>query len=365
MILGALLGRRWLALPIRGILYYKRCRVGLQVQNACARHLRVVARLAVSLPPGLHNPLGRTAGPNNVRIQHLHEFFVVKGPPPEGPRQRLALCQISKPASATGVWASCGPTNLDMRFPCFLGRRHSPRLGAVQEFGVFSQAPPQSKSLAGIVALVDQVALGRIGAVVLLEGLGGALPRLGLEAAVLSHAQLHALAQAAEKGGLVGGRPAESRRPAVAIDTAGPLSVLAAEVDVVFRHGGIRSDQSLKPGGSHPYPEHGHGHGISRLAGKHGEAPLSAGPCEAAARRLWGYKSLGVSSRIQHGRAESRVEAPAGSAPARIVTCRIRASGVVGFGSLGVHITLRKRGHVDVPISPGLLASLHRAVDAT
>lgn len=130
------------------------------------------------------------------------------------------------------MWAKA---NLDVRFPCLLGRRHSPRLGVVQELRVLSQASPQPEPLAGIVALVDQVALGRVGAVMLLQGLGGALPRLGLEAAVLPHAQLHALAQAAEEGGLVGGRPAEPRRPAVAIDAAGPLSV-AGEVDVVFRH---------------------------------------------------------------------------------------------------------------------------------
>lgn len=202
----------------------------------------------------------------------------------------------------------------------------------------------------------------------LLEGLGGAFPRLGLEAAVLSHAQLHALAQAAEEGGLVGGRPAKPRRPAVAIDTAGPLSILADEVDVVFRHGGIRSDRSLEPGGGHPSPgqdqDQDHSTGISRLAGKHGETPLSAGPCEAAARRPWGYKSRGFSSTVRHGTAESRVEAPAGSAPARIVTCRIRAGGVVGFGSLGVH-KLCAKGSRGRPFFAGVLASLHRAVAAT
>lgn len=165
--------------------------------------------------------------------------------------------------------------NLDVRFPCLLGRRHSPRLGAVQELRVFSQASPQPEPLAGIVALVDEVALGRVGAVMLLQGLGGALPRLGLEAAVLPHAQLHALAQAAEEGGLVGGRPAEPRRPAVAIDAAGPLSVRAGEVDVVFRHGGIRSARSPEAGRRASVPEHGLGQsrGCWRLAGKHGETP--------------------------------------------------------------------------------------------
>lgn len=176
--------------------------------------------------------------------------------------------------------------NLDVRFPCLLGRRHSPRLGVVQKLRVLSQASPQPEPLAGIVALVDQVALGRVGAVMLLQSLGSALPRLGLEAAVLPHAQLHALAQAAEEGGLVGGRPAEPRRPAVAIDAAGPLSVRAGEVDVVFRHGGIRSAgrraSVFRPGARSRSVT-----GCWRLAGKHGEAPLSAGPCEAAARGIF------------------------------------------------------------------------------
>lgn len=138
------------------------------------------------------------------------------------------------------MWVSHGwpPTHLDMRSPCLLRRRHRPRHGVVNKVRVLSKASPQSKAFPSIVALVDQVAFSRVSAVVFLQGLGGALPGLGLEAAVFSHAQLDALAQAAEEGGLVGGRPAEPGRPAVAVDSAGPLSVVAGEVDVVFRHGG-------------------------------------------------------------------------------------------------------------------------------
>ncbi|KAL7811221.1 hypothetical protein V8C44DRAFT_103193 [Trichoderma aethiopicum] len=144
--------------------------------------------------------------------------------------------RISNRATSVGEIATA--THFDVRSPGFLGGRHRPRHGVVDKVRVLSQAAPQAEAFPGVVALVDQMALSRVGAVVLLQGQHGALPRLGLEAAVLPHAQLDALAQAAEEGGLVGGRPAEPRRSAVAIDAAGALGVLGGEVEVLFRHGG-------------------------------------------------------------------------------------------------------------------------------
>lgn len=129
-------------------------------------------------------------------------------------------------------------SHLNMCGPGLLGGGDGSRDGVVEELGVFAQATPQAKALPGIVALVDQVALGGIGAVALLQGLGGAFPGLGLEAAVLAQAQLDALAQAAEEGGLVGGGPAEARRSAIAVDTGGGgLAVGAEHVAVVLGHG--------------------------------------------------------------------------------------------------------------------------------
>lgn len=129
-------------------------------------------------------------------------------------------------------------SHLNVCGPGLLGGGDGSRDGVVEELGVLAQATPQAKALPGIVALVDQVALGGIGAVALLQGLGGAFPGLGLEAAVLAQAQLDALAQAAEEGGLVGGGPAEARRSAIAVDTGGGgLAVGAEHVAVVLGHG--------------------------------------------------------------------------------------------------------------------------------
>lgn len=125
-----------------------------------------------------------------------------------------------------------------MGSPRVLGSGDGASGGIVEEVGILAQAAPEAKALAGIVALVDEVALGRVGSVALLQSQGGALPSLGLEAAVLAQAKLDALAEAAEEGGLVGGRPAEARSPPVAVDAGGSrsLPLWAEHIDVFLRH---------------------------------------------------------------------------------------------------------------------------------
>ena len=124
--------------------------------------------------------------------------------------------------------------------PCLLGSRNGPGDGVVQEVRILAQPPPQPEPLASIVALVYEVALGRVGAVGGLEGGGGALPGLCLEAAVLAQAKLDAVAQAAEEGGLVGGRPAEAWGTAVAIDAGGCGGVGAEGIALLVGHVGKR-----------------------------------------------------------------------------------------------------------------------------
>lgn len=99
--------------------------------------------------------------------------------------------------------------------PCLVTSRHSPVLGVVEKVAIFAQAPPQAELLASIVALVDQVALVRVGTVAIGESLAGAVPSLGLEAMVVLEAQVHALTQRVEERGLVGRGPAEARPLAV------------------------------------------------------------------------------------------------------------------------------------------------------
>lgn len=83
---------------------------------------------------------------------------------------------------------------LDMCLPCVFRGRHRPHNWVVHKLGILAQPSPETESLTCIVALVDQVALGWVGAVRSLEGLGGPLPRLGLETAILAQAELDALA---------------------------------------------------------------------------------------------------------------------------------------------------------------------------
>lgn len=123
-----------------------------------------------------------------------------------------------------------------MHSPRILGRRDSLGDGIIQKVGILAQSPPESKALPRVVALVDEMALGRVRAVALLQGQGGALPGLGLEAAVLAQAELDALAEAAEEGGLVGGGPAEARGSSVAVDAGGRQAIGTEHVVVVFGH---------------------------------------------------------------------------------------------------------------------------------
>lgn len=245
-----------------------------------------------------------------------------------------------------------------MRSPCLLGRRHRPRHGVVNKVRVLSKASPQSKAFPSIVALVDQMAFSRVSAVVFLQGLGGALPGLGLEAAVFSHAQLDALAQAAEEGGLVGGRPAEPGRPAVAVDSAGPLSVVAGEVDVVFRHGGGSDEAETETGDS---------------VGSESDSGAQSGwtrPPAAARESSSGGNGSSSDSQAAFGELLrilffSALEAAreSGSAPGENRdlphTGRWGESGRVPWR--GRHVvgwkwengTCEKKGHVEVPFSPG------------
>ncbi|KAL6699700.1 hypothetical protein J3F84DRAFT_189906 [Trichoderma pleuroticola] len=243
-----------------------------------------------------------------------------------------------------------------MRSPCLLGRRHRPRHGVVNKVRVLSKASPQSKAFPSIVALVDQVAFSRVSAVVFLQGLGGALPGLGLEAAVFSHAQLDALAQAAEEGGLVGGRPAEPGRPAVAVDSAGPLSVVAGEVDVVLRHGGLRRDETRRDG----RPRFGIGNRVGfrcpvRLdTDGHDpqQQPVKQQRRQRQQQRLSG--SLWGASQDPFFLLSNERES--GSAPGENRdlphTGRWGESGRVPWRGLA-NAMQKKKGHVEVPFSPG------------
>jgi hypothetical protein len=80
------------------------------------------------------------------------------------------------------------------------------------------------------------VALGRVGAVTLLQGDGGALPGFSFEGGVFAQTELDALAKASEESGFVCGSPAEARSSSIAVDSDWGLTVGAKDVGVVFGH---------------------------------------------------------------------------------------------------------------------------------
>ena len=123
-----------------------------------------------------------------------------------------------------------------MSLPGFLTGAHGTRDGIVDEFWIFAQTSPETESFPCIVALVDEVALGRVSAMCFLQGLHGALPGLSLEAAIFAQAQLHTVAETSEEGGLVCRRPTEPGSAAVAIDPGRSLPVRPQRVDFVVGH---------------------------------------------------------------------------------------------------------------------------------
>lgn len=102
-------------------------------------------------------------------------------------------------------------TDLDMCSPSLVTSRHSPVFGIVKKIAILTKTPPQTKLLASIVALVDQVTLVGVRTMALGEGFAGSVPSLRLEAVVVLEAQVDAFTQRAEESGLVGGGPAKSR----------------------------------------------------------------------------------------------------------------------------------------------------------
>lgn len=129
--------------------------------------------------------------------------------------------------------------------PGLVTSRHRPILGIVEKIAVFAKTPPQTKLLASIVALIDQVAFVGVGTVTFGEGFAGSVPGLRLEAVVVFEAQVDTFTQGAEECGLVGGSPAKSRALAMGgrVVTSGAGAGLAGALDgfrravVVFRHG--------------------------------------------------------------------------------------------------------------------------------
>lgn len=145
-------------------------------------------------------------------------------------------------------------TDLDVCPPRLITSCHSSVLGVIKKIAIFTEAPPKAKLLASIVAFVDQVTLVRIGTVTIGKGFAGAVPSLGLEAVVVFQAQINALTQRVEEGGLVGGSPTEPGPLAMGgrVVTAGAGSRIAGALEgfwgaeVVVRHG---ADDGVLGGG--------------------------------------------------------------------------------------------------------------------
>jgi len=120
--------------------------------------------------------------------------------------------------------------------PGLLGGGDCAGLAIVVELGILAQAAPEAVLLAGIVGLVDQVALVGVGAVLLDEGLGGAVPGLGLEGAAVAQAERDGLAEGAEEGGLEQRVPGEAWA-AVLAGARGPAAAPAGHREVLVGHG--------------------------------------------------------------------------------------------------------------------------------
>ena len=103
-----------------------------------------------------------------------------------------------------------------MALPCVLARGDGARGVVVEKLGILSEAPPEAKLLAGIVALVDQVGLVGVGIVTFDEGLDGAFPRVLFEGAPFPKAKPDTFAERPEEGGFVRRRPAEPRATVLA-----------------------------------------------------------------------------------------------------------------------------------------------------
>ncbi len=119
--------------------------------------------------------------------------------------------------------------------PSVLAGGHSAGLDVVVELGVLAQAAPKAVLLAGVVGLVDEVALVGVGVVLLDEGLGCAVPGLRLESAAVAQAERDGLAEGAEEGGLELRVPGEAGA-AVLARTRGPASA-AGDREVLVGHG--------------------------------------------------------------------------------------------------------------------------------
>lgn len=80
------------------------------------------------------------------------------------------------------------PTYLDMRLPGLLGSGDGTGGRVVEELGVLAKATPETKFLARIIRLVDEMALCRVCAVLLAKSGGGTIPSIGLEGVILAQA---------------------------------------------------------------------------------------------------------------------------------------------------------------------------------
>ncbi|KAK1758823.1 hypothetical protein QBC47DRAFT_96145 [Echria macrotheca] len=128
-------------------------------------------------------------------------------------------------------------TNLNMPLPCVLARRDGARHPVVSELGVFSEAPPETELLAGVVALVDEVGLVGVLVVVLDKSLDRTFPGFSLEGAAFAQAETVGLAERAEKGGLVLSCPTKSGAAMFARRVRGSVGPAGVGEGVV-RHGG-------------------------------------------------------------------------------------------------------------------------------
>lgn len=74
-------------------------------------------------------------------------------------RSNARFCRLRKHHNHDKQEEGSLDTDLDMHPPRLLTGRHGPGLGIIKKLRILAQAPPQTKLLAGIVTLVDQVAL--------------------------------------------------------------------------------------------------------------------------------------------------------------------------------------------------------------
>lgn len=117
--------------------------------------------------------------------------------------------------------------------------------GVVHELRALPQAAPHAVLLARVVALVDEVALVRVGAVPVYQGLRGAVPGLGLERHALAQAEPHGFAQRLEEGHLEGRVPGEAGPAMLAGDVRLDGRAIRPRV-VVLGHGSAMATSRWK-----------------------------------------------------------------------------------------------------------------------